>query len=64
MKLGIPEAGVGLFAAGGGLMRLPSRVGYGKAMEMAITADPITAEGITSHGRDAEGHSLEMLELI
>jgi len=43
-KLGIPEAGVGLFAAAGGLMRLPSRVGYGKAMEMAITADPITAE--------------------
>jgi hypothetical protein len=24
----------------------------------------ITAEGITSHGRDAEEHSLEMLELI
>ncbi len=44
VKLGIPEVGVGLFAAGGGLLRLPSRVGYGKAMEMAITADPITAE--------------------
>ncbi len=44
VKLGIPEANVGLFAAGGGLLRLPSRVGYGKAMEMAITADPITAE--------------------
>ncbi len=43
-KLGIPEVGVGLFAAGGGLLRLPSRVGYGKAMEMAITGDPITAE--------------------
>jgi enoyl-CoA hydratase len=43
-RFGIPEAGVGLFAAGGGLLRLPSRVGYGKAMEMAITADPITAE--------------------
>ena len=43
-KLGIPEVGVGLFAGGGGLLRLPSRVGYGKAMEMAITADPITAE--------------------
>jgi enoyl-CoA hydratase len=43
-KLGIPEVNVGLFAAGGGLLRLPSRVGYGKAMEMAITADPITAE--------------------
>ena len=44
VKLGIPEAGVGLFAGAGGLLRLPSRVGYGKAMEMAITADPITAE--------------------
>jgi enoyl-CoA hydratase len=44
VKLGIPEAGVGLFAAAGGLVRLPIRVGFGKAMEMAITADPITAE--------------------
>lgn len=43
-KLGIPEVNVGLFAAGGGLLRLPSRVGYGRAMEMAITGDPITAE--------------------
>jgi enoyl-CoA hydratase len=43
-KLGIPEAGVGLFAAAGGLLRLPSRVGFSKAMEMALTADPITAE--------------------
>jgi hypothetical protein len=24
----------------------------------------ITAEGVTSHGRDAERHSLEMLELV
>jgi enoyl-CoA hydratase len=43
-KLGIPEAGVGLFAAGGGLLRLPRRLPYGVAMEMALTADPITAE--------------------
>lgn len=49
-KLGIPEAGVGLFAAAGGLLRLPARVGYGKAMEMAITADPITAEQAADYG--------------
>jgi enoyl-CoA hydratase len=50
VKLGIPEAGVGLFAAAGGLLRLPSRVGFGKAMEMAITADPITAEDAFAYG--------------
>jgi enoyl-CoA hydratase len=49
-KLGIPEAGVGLFAAAGGLLRLPSRVGYSKAMEMAITADPITADEAFEYG--------------
>ena len=49
-KLGIPEVGVGLLAAAAGLFRLPGRVGYGKAMEMAITADPITAEEAAAHG--------------
>lgn len=49
-KLGIPEVKVGLFAAGGGLIRLPSRVGYGKAMEMAITGDPISAEDGATFG--------------
>jgi enoyl-CoA hydratase/carnithine racemase len=44
VKLGIPEAGVGLFAAGGALLRLPRRVPYGVAMEMALTADPMSAE--------------------
>lgn len=43
-KIGIREVKVGLFAAAAGLFRLPSRVGYAKAMEMAITGDPITAE--------------------
>jgi enoyl-CoA hydratase len=50
VRLGIPEVNVGLFAAGGGLMRLPSRVGYGKAMEMAITGDPISAEDGFAYG--------------
>jgi enoyl-CoA hydratase len=50
VKLGIPEAGVGLFAAGGGLLRLPNRLPYGVAMEMALTADPITAEQAQAYG--------------
>jgi len=44
VKLGIPEVNKGLFAAGGGLFRLPDRIPYGVAMEMALTSDPITAE--------------------
>jgi len=43
-KFGIPEAKVGLFAAGGGLARLPGRVGFSRAMEMALTGDPLLAE--------------------
>lgn len=50
VKLGIPEVGVGLFAAGGALLRLPGRVPYGVAMEMALTADPITAEQGHAYG--------------
>ena len=49
-KLGIPEAKVGLFAAGGGLMRLPGRVPYGVAMELALTGDPITADQAFEYG--------------
>ena len=49
-RLGIPEVKVGLFAAGGGVMRLPGRVGYGKAMEMAVTGDPISAEEALAYG--------------
>ena len=43
-KLGIAEVTVGLFAAGGGLMRLPARLPYSVAMEMALTGQPILAE--------------------
>ena len=49
-KLGIPEVGVGLFAAGGAMLRLPRRVPYSVAMEMALTADPITAEEAHGYG--------------
>jgi enoyl-CoA hydratase len=43
-KLGIPEAKRSLVAAAGGLLRLPRRMPYHLAMEMALTGDPITAE--------------------
>ena len=49
-KLGIPEAGVGLFAGAGALLRLPRQLPYSIAMEMALTADPITAEVALQHG--------------
>jgi enoyl-CoA hydratase len=41
---GIPEVRVGLFAAGGGLLRLPRAIPYRRAMELALTGDAITAE--------------------
>ena len=50
VKLGIPEAGVGLFAGGGARVRLPRRVRLLRAMEMALTADPITAAAGASIG--------------
>lgn len=50
IKMGIPEVGVGLFAAGGGLMRLPQRLPYAVAMEMALTADPITSDQAHEYG--------------
>src|SRR5881398_98262 len=43
-KLGIPEVKRSLVAAGGALLRLPARVPYGLAMELALTGDPIDAE--------------------
>lgn len=49
-KLGIPEVGVGLFAAGGGVVRLPSRLPYAIAAELALTADTISAEQAHAFG--------------
>lgn len=49
-KIGIREVKVGLFAAAGGVFRLPARVGYAKAMEMALTGEPITAEEAMAAG--------------
>ncbi|HAJ30311.1 MAG TPA: enoyl-CoA hydratase, partial [Gammaproteobacteria bacterium] len=49
-KIGIREVKVGLFAAAGGVFRLPARVGYAKAMEMALTGEPITGEEAMNAG--------------
>jgi enoyl-CoA hydratase/carnithine racemase len=49
-KLGTPEVTVGLFAAGGGVLRLARRLPYGIAMELAVTGEPITADVAFAHG--------------
>lgn len=43
-KLGIPEVKRGLVAAAGALLRLPQRIPYHVAMELALTGEPIAAE--------------------
>jgi enoyl-CoA hydratase len=43
-RLGIPEVKRSLVAAGGALLRLPQRIPYHVAMELALTGDPIEAE--------------------
>jgi enoyl-CoA hydratase len=49
-KFGIPEVKRGLVAAGGGLMRLPRRIPYQKALEIALTGDSFTAEQAEAWG--------------
>ena len=49
-KIGIREVKVGLFAAAGGLMRLGARVGLTKAMELAVTGDPMSADEAMTSG--------------
>ncbi|MGB8407518.1 MAG: crotonase/enoyl-CoA hydratase family protein [Mycobacterium sp.] len=41
---GIPEVKRGLVAGGGGLLRLPQRIPYAIAMELALTGDNLTAQ--------------------
>jgi len=43
-KLGLPEPKVGLFAAAGGVHRLPRMIGLKQAMGMILTAKPISAQ--------------------
>jgi len=43
-RLGIPEVKRSLVAAGGALLRLPRRIPFGVALELALTGEPIDAE--------------------
>ena len=49
-KFGIPEVKRGLVAAGGGLLRLPHRIPYQKALELALTGESFTAEQAAGWG--------------
>jgi len=43
-RFGVPEVRHGVFAGAGGLLRLPQRIPFAQAMELALTGDIIDAE--------------------
>ncbi|MFF1834790.1 crotonase/enoyl-CoA hydratase family protein [Streptomyces sp. NPDC058231] len=49
-RFGIPEVKRGLVAAGGGLLRLPRRIPYAVAMELALTGDFLNAPDARAYG--------------
>lgn len=67
-SFGIPEVKRGLVAAAGALFRLPKRIPYHVAMELALTGDPITAQraaelGLVNRLTDSGGALAGALEL-
>lgn len=61
-KMGLPEVTLGLIPGYGGTQRLPQLVGKGRAMEMIMTGNMITAEQALSYG--LVNHVVEQSELI
>lgn len=49
-RMGLPEAARALLAAGGGLFRLPKRIPYHVAMELALTGEPVPAAQLHAWG--------------
>jgi enoyl-CoA hydratase len=43
-RLGLPEVSLGIIPGYGGTQRLPRLIGQGRALQMILTGDPITAE--------------------
>jgi enoyl-CoA hydratase/carnithine racemase len=67
-RFGLPEVKRGLVAAGGGLLRLPRRIPYHLAMELALTGEAIDAErahaaGLVSRLTEPGGALAAALEL-
>ena len=49
-KFGLPEVKRGLVAVGGGLFRLPRRIAYHVAMEIALAGEPVSAQRMLQVG--------------
>lgn len=67
-RFGLPEVKRGLVAAAGGLIRLPKRIPYHLAMELALTGDPVEAPiahqwGVVNRLAPSGGALLAALEL-
>lgn len=54
-RLGQPEIKLGLLPGGGGTQRLPRLIGYGQALRLILTGDPIDAD---------EAHRIGLVELL
>lgn len=61
-KMGLPEVSLGVIPGYGGTQRLPQLVGKGKAMEMIMTANMLTAEEAKENG--LVNHVVEQEELL
>lgn len=61
-KMGLPEVTLGLIPGYGGTQRLPQLIGKGRAMELIMTADIITADKALAYG--LVNHVVEQEELL
>lgn len=61
-KMGLPEVSLGLIPGYGGTQRLPQLVGKGRAMELILTADIITAYEAKNYG--LVNHVMPQTELL
>lgn len=61
-KLGLPEVKLGLIPGYGGTQRLPRLAGRGRALEMLLTGEPVTAEQALAMG--LVNHVVEQAALL